>query len=220
MIHGVDSLLIPPPPIGKILNILPAEFSTLLLAFSKTGLGENLYEYNHTGGTVFAPNNFAFKKLGPGPNAFLFSKPGLKYLKALLKYHLVANTTLYSDTIYGEGANQPEGKDEEAMSPRPHVHIDLPTLLDGRSLPVDLTRYGPFIAMTVNGYVRIAVKDGIAKDGVIHVPSDVLIPPKRRPGSDMVDVWTGGEISVEELKERLGPLVEEDVSQGELKWEM
>ena len=74
--------------------------------------------------------------------------------------------------------------------------------------------------MRVNGYVRIAVKDGIAKDGVIHVPADVLIPPKTKPGSDELDLWTGGEISVEELKDRLGPLVEEDESHSELKWEM
>lgn len=51
----------------------------------------------HTGGTFFAPTNLAFKKLGPKVNAFLFSRWGEKYLKALLKYHVVLDRTLYSD---------------------------------------------------------------------------------------------------------------------------
>ncbi|KAF2098028.1 FAS1 domain-containing protein, partial [Rhizodiscina lignyota] len=209
VIHGVDSILLPPPPIGVILDLLPEEFSTLLLAFIKTNLGAELYNYTHVGGTVFAPNNFAFKKLGPGPNAFLFSRPGLKYLKALLKYHLVANVTLYSDTVYGakNSGDLFDGEEVEAMQPRRAVHVDLPTLLGDRSLPVDIFRFGPFISMKVNGFVRIAVKDGIAKDGVIHVPSDVLIPPKKLRSAEEVDEYQGGEISVDDLKERLDPFV-------------
>jgi uncharacterized surface protein with fasciclin (FAS1) repeats len=57
-------------------------------------------EVPKSGGTFFAPTNLAFAKLGPHVNAFLFSRYGQKYLKALLKYHIVANHTLFSDAYY------------------------------------------------------------------------------------------------------------------------
>lgn len=52
------------------------------------------------------------------------------------------------------------------------------------------------------------MQDGIAKDGVIQVVGNVLIPPKK-PGSKGAE-YTGGEISVEDLIERLDPYVEEE----------
>ena len=101
VIHGVDSILVPPPNVVDIISFLPGEFSTLELGLTKTGLLEPLNDTStHVGGTVFAPSNFAFEKLGPRINGFLFSKFGLKYLKALLEYHVVANQTLYSDAYY------------------------------------------------------------------------------------------------------------------------
>ena len=84
-----------------IIGLLPGEFSTLALALTKTDLISAMNDTsNHIGGTVFAPSNFAFQKLGPRINGFLFSSYGQKYLKALLKYHVVANQTLYSDAYY------------------------------------------------------------------------------------------------------------------------
>lgn len=101
VIHGVESILVPPPTAVKIIQFLPGEFSTLELALTKTGLLEALNDTSkHVGGTLFAPSNFAFQTLGPKINAFLFSSYGQKYLKALLKYHVVANQTLYSDAYY------------------------------------------------------------------------------------------------------------------------
>lgn len=101
VIHGIDSLLVPPPKVADIITLLPGEFSTLELGLTKTGLLQAINDTsNHYGGTLFAPSNFAFQKLGPKINAFLFSSYGLKYLKALLEYHVVANQTLYSDAYY------------------------------------------------------------------------------------------------------------------------
>lgn len=101
VIHGVDSLLVPPPNSVDIITFLPGEFSTLELALRKTGLIDKLNDTTqHTGGTIFAPSNFAFQLLGNRVNAFLFSSYGLKYLEALLKYHVVPNQTLYSDAFY------------------------------------------------------------------------------------------------------------------------
>lgn len=122
VIHGIDSLLIPPPRIARIISLLPSEFSTLELALYKTGLFDVLNSTsNHLGSTVFAPSNFAFRKLGPKINAFLFSEYGRKYLKAILEYHVVANQTLYSDAYYGGGDS--ETKDGKHGIPRGQFHV-------------------------------------------------------------------------------------------------
>ena len=103
----MDSLLIPPPKTADIVQLLPGEFSTLELGLIKTGLLDILNDTSaHYGGTLFAPSNFAFQKLGTRVNGFLFSKYGQKYLKALLKYHVVADQTLYSDAYYKAEANE------------------------------------------------------------------------------------------------------------------
>jgi len=201
VIHGVDSLILPPPKAATIIGLLPGEFSTLELALVKTGLDVAINDTStHVGGTLFAPSNFAFKKLGPKINGFLFSKFGLKYLKALLMYHVVANETLYSDWY-----EKSDGADM-ANIPKGYFHIDLPTLLEDRSLSIDIGRFGRLIDIKINGFSRVAIQDGVAKDGVIHVISSVLIPPKQMGG--VTQQWDGGELSEEDLMERLEPFVE------------
>ena len=112
VIHGVDSFIIPPPKIAKTISFFPGEFSTLELGLVKTGLYDVVNDTStHLGGTFFAPSNFAFKKLGPKINAFLFSRFGGKYLKALLKYHVVPCQTLYSDAYYTATGSQENVKD-------------------------------------------------------------------------------------------------------------
>jgi uncharacterized surface protein with fasciclin (FAS1) repeats len=261
--------------------LLPGEFSTLTLGLIKTGLLEKLNSSAHAGGTLFAPPNGAFKKLGPRINAFLFSKYGEKYLKALLEYHVVANQTLYStafvnkttaldlgfagvfgspavaqiegtfnsypDTLIldkdadsdvwmyhppGKRPHHPPGKPphhpppEHGDGPHPHFHFDLPTLL-GRDLPVDIARYGPFVIFKVNGFVRVVVQDGIAKDGVIQVVNNILIPPRKLPGAPGVEeeyeFWDGKEMELDDFKERFAPIVQDDgyeeVEAPESKWD-
>lgn len=207
VIHGVDSILLPPPPAAKIIELLPGEFSTFELALSKTGLDKVIADSPHTGGTLFAPSNWAFKKLGPKINAFLFSKYGEKYLKALLKYHIVANQTLYSDAFYRAKDSDAEAMDETDSEsiPKGHFHVDLPTLLDDKSLSIDVARWGGFITIKINGFNSVAVQDGIAKDGVIHVLSNILIPPKSPGGLE----WMGEDMSVDEFKDRFDAYVEE-----------
>lgn len=61
------------------------------------------------------------------------------------------------------------------------------------------------IEIKINAFSTVAVEDGIASDGVIHVVSNVLIPPKSVDRA--VQHWDGGEMTVEELKERLEPLM-------------
>jgi uncharacterized surface protein with fasciclin (FAS1) repeats len=181
--------------------------------------------HNLTGLTIFAPTNFAFRKLGPAANAFLFNtEKGLGYLRALIKYHVVVNETLYSDAYYGlkepseaEDMFTPlDSKDKsvsnglESSSHNGHFHVDLPTLLGDKSLSIDIARWYGVINIRINGYTNVAIEDGVARDGVVQVLNSVLIPPHeaKREGA-----WTeeDGEIPVEELIERLKPFVEEDV---------
>lgn len=198
VVHGVDSLLLPPPPALKIVELFPGEFSTLQLGLVKTGLFELIEKAKHEGGTLFAPSNFAFQKLGPRINAFLFSKYGEKYLKALLEYHVVANQTLYSDAFYKEKSIEKESEVGADEVPKGHWHVDLPTLLEDKSLSVDVARWGGWITIKINGFSGVAVQDGVAKDGVVHVVSQVLIPPKTPGGA----AWAGEEMDVEEFKAR------------------
>lgn len=202
VIHGIDSILLPPPKAVSILSALPGEFSTLDLALEKTGLYPAFNDTSsHKGGTIFAPSNFAFQRLGPRVNAFLFSKFGLKYLKALILYHTGDNITLYSDAIYkldSESAPPHHGV------PKGFFHIDLPTGLDDKSLSIDVARYGRLITVKINGFTKVSVLDGIAADGVIHVVPNVLIPPKT-PGLPGV---AEDDMDLEEFKARLAPFVE------------
>jgi len=205
VVHGVDSILVPPPNVASIIDLLPGEFSTLELGLGKTGLFEKLNstEYPHEGGTFFAPSNFAFQKLGPRVNAFLFSRYGEKYLKALLEYHMVVDQTLYTDAFY-DGTKK---DDAEVADRPPYYHYDLPTVLKGKYLAVDVAKYGPFVSIRINGFSRVTVHDGVASDGVIQVVSDVLIPPKNAASGEQ-SFWQGQEMSVEDLKERLQPFVD------------
>lgn len=204
VIHGLDSFLLPPPKAVDILSALPGEFSTLDLALEKTGLYPAFNDTSsHKGGTLFAPSNFAFKRLGPRINAFLFSKFGLKYLKALILYHAGDNITLYSDAIYKFDS---DSAPPHHRVPKGFIHVDLPTGLEGKSLSIDIARYGRLITMKINGFTRVSVLDGIVADGVIHVVPNVLIPPKTPGGAGVAD----DDMDLEEFKARLAPFVEAD----------
>jgi len=119
-------------------------------------------------------------------------------LKALMLYHAAENFTLYSDAYY-----PPEG---QSSIPKSRFHVDLETGLRGKSLSIDVIRFGRMVDMRINGFNHVSIMDGIAKDGVIQVVPDVLIPPKT-PG---VFEESSDQLTVEELKERLEPYVKED----------
>lgn len=208
VIHAVKSLLVPPPMVGRELTLFPSKFSTLLLAFDKTNFTSFVHGIKMTGSTVFAPDNSAFSKLGPAANAFLFNtEKGLGYLKALLKYHIVPDETVYSDAYYS--SSDSEARDDVG---RGHYHLDVPTLLEEKSIAIDVSRFAGFIRVKLNGYIPVVVQDAIAKNGVIHLPGRVLIPPHKHGKVNSEE--TGADISVEELMERLGDYVEESTKDG------
>jgi uncharacterized surface protein with fasciclin (FAS1) repeats len=200
IIHGVRELLIPPPMVGRELTLFPSEFSTLLLAYEKTDFVDFIHDVKMVGSTVFAPSNSAFQKLGPRANAFLFnSKTGLKYLKAILKYHIVANATLYTDAFYDET----ESSDDLQAETEKREHFDLVTLLHDLHVSVDILEWASLKFVTVNGFAGVKVRDAVAKNGVIHVLDRVLIPPHKH-GKENAEDWSDDvDIDVDDLKERL-----------------
>ncbi|KAL4994284.1 FAS1 domain-containing protein [Aspergillus recurvatus] len=204
LIHGLDSILLPPPPALLLLDILPTKFSTFNLGLIKTGLTHYLNttkEESAHGFTIFTPSNRAFDHLGLRINSFLFSPHGTPYLRALLRYHIVPNQTLYSDVLYtSDGQIRPFGI-------KGSTHLDLRTLLDGHDISVDVVRFGPYTGFKVNGWQRVGFADVLGKDGVIHVLDRVLIPPRRV--EERIVAGDEGELEVEELMERLRPWVEE-----------
>jgi len=209
VVHGIDSILIPPPRATAVLDLFPGEFSTLELGLTKTGLYEKLNVTDGPGGTLFAPNNWAFKKLGPRINAFLFSSHGEKYLKALLEYHIAPENILYSDAFY-------PAKSSDAVVdnvPRGQFHVDLPTALEGHSLSIDIARWARFLEFKINGFSRVAVNDVIARDGVVHVLRSVLIPPKT-PGGRAEEVDDDFDMTVEEFQARF------DAAPESAKWDL
>jgi uncharacterized surface protein with fasciclin (FAS1) repeats len=128
---------------------------------------------------------------------FLFSPQGRKCLRALLKYHLVPDRTLYSDALYNA-----HGKVDEFGRRRGgnvDVHVELSTLLRRKKVSVDVARSGAEVVLRVNGFWQVGTLDLVAADGVVHVLDEVLVPPRR--------IWEkvrGEVLTVEVLKERFG----------------
>ncbi|KAK2736344.1 hypothetical protein FQN57_000794 [Myotisia sp. PD_48] len=207
VVHILDNILIPPFRSSDTLNFLSSELGTLEFGLLKTGLYIKINDSStHTGATLFMPTNQAFQKLGFKNTAFLFSRPGEKYLKALLKYHVVFNHTLYTDTYY-----KPSEGDESTKVDKAAFHIDLPTLLPGHHLSIDIAGFSRFENIKINGYTNVAVADIVMKDGVLHLINDVLIPPQKLALSDgFNNLPRETSLSLEGLRERLEPFVEEE----------
>lgn len=79
-------------------------------------------------------------------------------------------------------------------------------------MSIDVARYGRIISIKINGFATVTVEDGIAMDGVIHVVSNVLIPPKQLGGVEQQ--YKGEDLTVEDLMERLNPYLDHDDEDG------
>jgi uncharacterized surface protein with fasciclin (FAS1) repeats len=204
VIHAVNHILVPPPFVGRELSLFPNVFSTLLLAYEKTDFVKFIHGVKTEGTTVFAPSNRAWSRLGPRANAFLFNtEKGLGYLKALLKYQIVANATLYSDAYY-------DAHDDTTVEVAEERHFDLTTLLHDLPIRVDIKRWGGFVRFWVNGFTPVVVRDGVAKNGVIHVVAKVPLPPHKHNDGAAAAGDDYGEVEVEDLMERLAPYVDQE----------
>ncbi|KAJ5082685.1 hypothetical protein N7532_011728 [Penicillium argentinense] len=195
ILHQINTPLIPPPNTSTILRLLPDHFSTFALGLEKAELAHHLTGDIKHSGTTFAPTNAAFNRLGPHANEYLFSEGGKKCLQALLRYHLVPDRTLYSDILYDQHGHMYEfGSGKRGAS----VHIKLTTLLKNRKLSVDVSWPGMSVVMRINGVDTIRVHDVLARDGVLHVLDQVLVPPKKLHVGEKDGLE---EISMETLKD-------------------
>ena len=167
----VDNVLLPPPDVLDIIGVLPIAFSTSEVALYRTGLVDEIPKLKGKGLTVFIPTNREWMKLGIKVNAFLFSKYGTPWLRALMKYHIVPGHTLYSDALVVPGDKKNVGAKNEVDDPnglnQGYSHVDLPTLLEGRHLAADIYRFGRFLHFTVNGRNHIGMVSGGLLPGLV-----------------------------------------------------
>lgn len=123
------------------------DFENLALAVQTAGLEETLSSDGPF--TVFAPADEAFEALPEGTLPSLLENT--EALSEVLLYHVASGKLMAADVM-----NQTE----------------IPTLLEGASLAVNVTDAG----VTIEG-VAILQTDIVASNGIIHVIDAVLIPP-------------------------------------------
>ncbi|RAK94516.1 FAS1 domain-containing protein [Aspergillus costaricaensis CBS 115574] len=219
LVHLIDQVLPPRPTIAAFLAALPSsDFDLFQSAVKQSGAMQNiLRDESRRGGTIFIPTNEAFRKLPDEVQTYLFSDEGAASLQTLLRHHVIANQSLYSNRFYDQDSapehfiQTPEATPDHTI-PTPENQADrlwrilkgvrrfsLPTCLDGQHLTVAVTRCGGLISMKVNGSANVTVQDGLASDGVCHVVDSVLFPPLEDEDAEAQPV-----LSVEDVKSRLG----------------
>ncbi|KAJ5358439.1 uncharacterized protein N7496_010852 [Penicillium cataractarum] len=220
-LHVVDRLLMLPDSAADVLRYTPS-LGIFRQGLIQTGLAEVVNDTStHIGQTLFVPSNAAFQQLGPKVNSFLFGPGGSEYLKALLAYHVVANETLFSDVHFPA-----KNGDQVVFSRESTDHpVEMPTLAGGHSISADsiLQSSGRRI-ISVNDEWKVSRPDIVVMDGVIHELDAVLLPPfvegEGQVGKQNLNWWSmvkrsmnlGGGITVEDLMERLQPLIESEGS--------
>lgn len=108
-VHHIDSLLYLPNGVADLLRSDP-DLQTFHAGLTDTDVAVTINDtQTHLTQTVFAPTNEAFKRLGARASRFLFSPLGKTYLVALLQYHVVMNSTLFTD-VYFEPDNSGQRK--------------------------------------------------------------------------------------------------------------
>jgi transforming growth factor-beta-induced protein len=147
VIHVIDSVLLP-PNIGSIADIIKSDatFSTLASLVDKAGLTSTLEGDGPY--TLFAPTNQAFGKLPSSLVEDVTSDDAL--LTDVLTYHVLPSKVLASDLK--------EGLRVETASPGNFIEI---------------TSLHP---PTINTNAHIVAYDILAKNGVVHIITSVLIP--------------------------------------------
>ncbi|WP_281987594.1 fasciclin domain-containing protein [Aquimarina aggregata] len=135
------------------------DFSTLVTALKSADLvtalkGEGPF-------TVFAPTNDAFGKIDSKTLKSLLKPENKEKLSAILTYHVIAGKITASDVV--SALKKGKGK------------VELKTL--GGAKVLVLEKDGKIWLKDQNGnYSKIAKTDVMAKNGVIHVISDVVMP--------------------------------------------
>ncbi|KAF4928179.1 Aurofusarin biosynthesis cluster protein S [Colletotrichum viniferum] len=186
IVHFVDDVLIPPPRFDRLIDVLPERLSVFSRALKETGVGEEAGLEGPRGVTVFAPSDEAWDKLGADVRSFLFGEGGAGYFRALVRYHIIVDEILYTDVRVDHTGESRPGRYETLLGAGVSVHVHG---IEGRRV------------MRVDGK-QVSVRDLPARDGVVHVLDEVLIPSTT---ADVVE--KSGMLDVEALKRRLDPWV-------------
>jgi uncharacterized surface protein with fasciclin (FAS1) repeats len=150
VIHVIDSVLLPPEPLGTIVDIAVEDgrFTTLVSALQAADLADTLAGEGPF--TVFAPTDEAFDKLPEGTlEALLADIPALT---DILLYHVVSGEVLAEDVVALEEA-------ETLLEQMISIKVE-----DGK--------------VYLNEDVQVIITDILADNGVIHVIDAVLLPPE------------------------------------------
>jgi uncharacterized surface protein with fasciclin (FAS1) repeats len=163
VVHIIDVVLTPPSPasalnIVKLAQSVP-DLSTLVTAVVDAGLVATL---SGTGPfTVLAPSNEAFAKLDPALLKYLLDPAHKTELVAVLTYHVIAGPAVYSYQL-SDGEQVPT--------------------VNGAKVFVEL-RDGQ---VYFDRRARVLAANNGASNGVVHLISDVLIPPRVQAAFDAV----------------------------------
>ncbi|KAK2616915.1 hypothetical protein QQS21_000003 [Conoideocrella luteorostrata] len=236
-VHLIDGLLELPDSTASILRQRPS-LATFHRGLILSGLSDVVNDTNkHVGQTLFAPTNVAFDHLGPKVKRFLFSPWGRPYLEALLKFHIVANHTLFSDVYFPHGGADmvaiagANPKQAAPSSSSEHdkrlLQFQLPTLHSGANITARPVQSQGRSHLSVSlgqeregsSAIKVSIPDIVVMDGVIHEIDYMLLPPTQRPhqrATGTRGLFTAlrrattsydENIEVEDIIERLGPFL-------------
>ncbi len=149
VIHVIDAVLLPPEPLGSIVDIALGDerFETLVAALQAAELVETLQGEGPF--TVFAPTDDAFAALPEGTVAALLED--IPALTNILLYHVVAGDVRAADVVTLDSAVTVQGE-------RVRVSVEGDNVRINDSL--------------------VVIADIVASNGVIHLVDAVLLPPE------------------------------------------
>ena len=158
VIHVINKVLM--PPMDDIAQIaIKNDFTALVAALQKARL-TNIFMMPTTDATVFAPTDDAFAAL-PAPlnnadNIKSISDPAtINVLRNVLLYHVVGGRVFSADLRDG---------------------ISVPTLLPGSNVEISLAGGAQVEGAGNNSGSNIVLTDLLARNGVVHVIDQVLLP--------------------------------------------
>lgn len=158
VIHVIDNVLFPPTQdIAQI--AISNNFTALVAALKKTRL-TNIFMMPTTDATVFAPTDAAFAAL-PAPlnnaaNISSITDQGtINTLRNVLLYHVVGGRVFSADL---------------------RDAITVPTLMPGKSVTINLVGGAKVKGAGNAAGSNIALTDLLARNGVVHVIDQVLLP--------------------------------------------
>ena len=149
VIHVIDAVLLPPEPLGSIVDIALGDerFETLVAALQAAELVETLQGEGPF--TVFAPTDDAFAALPEGTVAALLED--IPALTNILLYHVVAGDVRAADVVTLDSAVTVQGE------------------------PVRISVEGDNVRINDS---LVVIADIVASNGVIHLVDAVLLPPE------------------------------------------